>query len=233
MKQSVRKALLAAAAASSVIALTTPAHATGQRLATPQAITLTNSGNVSVKDNTTGAGWSCTTSKGTGTADVSDPASNPVFRVNSLTAASPSTGWNGWCNGFFALQVTADTTTPWAFNVTGPTVSGVTPGTLTGVKLSLLSSDACHAPLAGPGGVGGTLSGKYNNATHALTIGGLGSTSNLTVQSVDANCDPVLTDVGDSFSIHGTYSISPYVVINIPSLSSDPRKNLTRMSLGR
>ncbi|MEV4252407.1 hypothetical protein AB0J52_04470, partial [Spirillospora sp. NPDC049652] len=210
--------VLGAAAASSVLALTTaPAHATGQTLATTQAITLTNVGNSNLKDNTTGFAWYCTKADGTGTADVGNPPTNPVFRINSLVLVTPSNSpWGGLCSGgYMMIRITADTTTPWAFNVTGSTVSGVTPGALTGVKASI-AGDGCRATLAGPGGIGGTLSGSYNNASHSLRVGGPGSTSNLTVQSVNADCDPVMINVGDAFSFNFAYSISPPVVVTVP-----------------
>ncbi|MFC5185228.1 hypothetical protein [Actinomadura harenae] len=214
MKQSVRKSMVGVVAATSVLALTTAtAHATGQGLTTTQDITLTNSGNVSFRDNATGWGFGCTNSIGTGTADVDAPQASPVFRITSLTLTSPYSGWNGRCEGFFPQQVTADTTTPWAFNVTGSTVSYVTPGTLTGVKLTIVGGDACHVVVGGPGGAGGTLSANYSNSAHSLNINRPVGTNNLTVQSVDNNCDPTFVNVGDAFSMFGTYPINPRITI--------------------
>ncbi|WP_147340950.1 hypothetical protein [Actinomadura logoneensis] len=209
MKQSVRKATLAAAAATSVLALTTaPAHATGPRLATSHAITLTNSGNVVFTDISTGAAIVCDTSTGTGTAQDGPVPPPPTFSINSLTFSGKSNP-GGWCSGSLGLmvQVTASNL-PWSFNPVA-SASGVFLGTLTGVKVKIVGSDNCHATLAGPAGAGASLSATYTNSTATLTLGSTGSTTNLSVQTTDVNCDPTLFNVGDVFKLSASYKISP------------------------
>ncbi|MEV5572517.1 hypothetical protein AB0L06_20935 [Spirillospora sp. NPDC052269] len=215
MKHSVRKGLVGAIAASSVLALSTaPANATGQSPATTQAITLTNSGSISVKDGSTGWAIVCTASTGTGTAQVGTPQPNPVFQINTLQFNQGTAG-SKCSTPFTPMQVTA-AGLPWSFSATSPTVSGVTPGTLTGVKLTIVGDDNCHTTITGPGGAGGTISGKYTNGAGTLSFGGTGSTSNLTVATADINCDPTSISVGDPISLNGTYKINPSVVITYP-----------------
>ncbi|WP_026415979.1 hypothetical protein [Actinomadura oligospora] len=207
MKQSVRKALLGAAVASSVIALTTaPAQATGQGVTTSHPITLT--GSATWKSTTTGGTISCTKSTGTGIAQ--DPP-NAFVQINSMAFSSPANP-NGWCTGpGILMQVTASGF-PWTLSPTGVTVGGVTPVSVTGIKASLVGSDNCHATITGPAGGGGTVTGKYTSGTASLTLGGVGSTSNLTVQTADINCDPGLINVGDSITMNASYTVSPPLV---------------------
>ncbi|MEV5572516.1 hypothetical protein AB0L06_20930 [Spirillospora sp. NPDC052269] len=208
MKQSVRKGMLGVVTASSVIALTTaPAHATGQSPATTHPITLTNSGNVVLRDTWTGASISCTSSTGMGTAQ--DPP-GPLGQINSLSFSSPAIP-SGWCSGpGIVVQVTASGF-PWAMNTTSlPSVAW------SGVRMSIVGSDNCHATISGPGGTGVTIYGTYNSSTAALTFGGVGTTSPLIVQTTDAYCDPTLFNVGDRFSLNATYKISPPLVLNMP-----------------
>ncbi|MEV4252406.1 hypothetical protein AB0J52_04465 [Spirillospora sp. NPDC049652] len=214
MKQSVRKAVLGAAAASSVLALTTaPAHATGPTLATTQAITLTNYNAFTVMDTVTGWTISCTSSKGTGTAQVgTTPPPNPVIKISTLQFNQGA--WGDDCTSpSLPMQVTA-VGLPWSFNTTGPTSFGQTRGTLTGVKLSLYSYvDGCYATVTGPGGAGGSINSYYTNGTNFLA---LSPTSDLTVATANTNCDPWLITVGDTFKLTGTYKVSPPVVITVP-----------------
>ncbi|MFC5185229.1 hypothetical protein [Actinomadura harenae] len=207
MKQSVRKAMVGVIAATSVLALTTaPAHATGQGLTTTHPITLT--GTATWKDNSTGETISCTKVTGTGTAQDGTPPPNPVAQITSMTFSSPANP-NGWCSGpgGILVQITPSGF-PWPLSVTGLT-GGVTLASLSGIKASFVGSDNCHATVTGPGGAGGTVSGTYNISASVLATGGTGSTSNLTAQTVDFNCDPTLINAGDSFSMRVSLTISP------------------------
>ncbi|MCP2334825.1 hypothetical protein [Actinomadura rupiterrae] len=218
MRKLTRNTIIGGAVAAAAIGFTSiPASAvTGVDISAPgasspsNAITGVNAGNVTAKDNSTGAAITCSKGTASGTSKIGTnlPLAG-VATVSSLALSSPANP-SGWCSGpvGITVQVTASNF-PWTMNVTGVTASGVTPGQLTGIKASIVGSDNCHATVAGPGGAGGTISGNYNNSTHNLTTGGVGSTSNLTVQTVDANCDPTLINAGDSISLNGAFTITP------------------------
>lgn len=218
MKQSVRRSVAGVGAAISVIALTAaPAHATGQSLATSHPITLTNAGTITVHDTATDIPIHCPFSTGTGTVQIGTPQPNPVLQIGSVTLGSqgfPPTCADPWNT----VQVTA-TGLPWSFSVTGSTDSvGYTPGALSGVKLTIVEDYySCHATITGPGGGGGTITGRFDNYAGTMNVGGgTGSTSNLTVATADRNCDPGLINVGDPISLIGSYKISPTLVIKVP-----------------
>ncbi|RFU43219.1 hypothetical protein DZF91_02330 [Actinomadura logoneensis] len=206
-------ALPAAAAPTSVTI--TAAGSSGSSV----AISGINSGNVTAKDTSTGAAITCTKGTASGTSKLGTGL--PLTAVASVTSVSLSSPANagGWCSGpaGLTIQVTANTSTPWTLDVTGVTSGGVTAGKLNGVKASIVGSDNCHATVTANGvvnGPGGSVTGSYNNSTHALTTGGTGTTSNLKVATVDANCDPTLINAGDSVSLNGTFVITPALVVN-------------------
>lgn len=219
MRKLTRNSIIGGAVAVAALGLTTaPAQAvTGVDISAPGAvapsnpITGTNTANVTAKDNSTGAAITCSKGTAAGTSKIGTnlPLAG-VATVSSLSLSSPANP-SGWCSGPAGITVQVTTSGfPYTMNVTGVTnASGVTPGTLTGITASILGSDNCHATVSGPGGAGGTISGSYSNVTHALSTGGTGSTSNLTVQTADANCDPTLINVGDSISLNGSFLVTP------------------------
>ncbi|MFC5185227.1 hypothetical protein [Actinomadura harenae] len=219
MRKLTRNTIIGGAVAVAALGLTSiPASAvTGVDISATGAVAPSNpisgvnSGNVTAKDNSTGAAITCSkgTAAGTSQIGVNLPLAG-VATVSSLALSSPANP-SGWCSGPAGITVQVTTSGfPYTMNVTGVTnASGVTPGTLTGIKASIVGSDNCHATVSGPGGAGGTISGSYSNTSHALTTGGTGSTSNLTVQTVDANCDPTLINAGDSISLNGSFTVTP------------------------
>ncbi|MEV5572515.1 hypothetical protein AB0L06_20925 [Spirillospora sp. NPDC052269] len=219
MRKLTRNSILASAVAISALGLTAiPASANPMYVdisatgasGSSWGITATSS-SVTAKDNTTTAAITCSSGAASGTTKLGTniTPTTGIASVTTLSLTSPANK-NGWCSGpaGITVQVNPDLTTPWTLDATAVTAAGVTAGKLNGIKASIVGSDNCHATVSGPGGTGGSVTGSYNNTTHSLTTGGTGSTSNLTVQSVDLNCDPTLINAGDSISLNGTFVVT-------------------------
>lgn len=86
--------------------------------------------------------------------------------------------------------------TPWNLNATGATVSGATPGSITGVNATL--SGACNATVTG------TVTGKYTNATHTLSI----NAGTLVVSGVSGLCLGLINN-GDAVVYNANYVVTP------------------------
>ena len=144
-------------------------------------------------DTKTGVKLTCASATASGTA------ANGTYTAGAPTAikvASLSTlGWNQCTISGIGFTVKANAT-PWALNATGATVSGATPGSITGVNATL--SGACNAIVTG------TVTGKYTNSTHTLSING----GNLVVSGVSGLCLGLINN-GDAVVYNANYVVSP------------------------
>lgn len=147
-----------------------------------------------VQNLTTGGVASCGTSVMTGNVPSPQP---PNLKIGSASY--------GLCYGpaGISVQLTASGL-PWNYNVASFNGSVAT-GSLTGIKLHIHGSDDCDATIAGPGGVGGTVTGTLTNASGVLALSG----GNLQIVSADADCDPTMVQVGDVMEVTASYGSSP------------------------
>ncbi|MFC5185212.1 hypothetical protein [Actinomadura harenae] len=177
----------------------------------PKTFTMTNSGNITGKDETTGAAISCT--KGTASGQVATvPVGSTLTGFANATAVSLTSpaNPNGACNGPSGLTYTMTITSyPLQISLTSMDVNtAISNGTIIspkagGLTVQVVGSDACHATIAGPSG-GGMINFTFNHRTHTVTLKG----GNLQVTSVDINCDPTLINPGDNASVYGSFRLN-------------------------
>lgn len=128
-----------------------------------------------------------------GTYTDGAPDAIPVASLDALT-------WDTCDISGLPFSVTANDT-PWYLNATGPTVGGVTPGSITGVNATL--SGLCNAT------VKGTVTGSYDNSDHTLTIDG----GDLTVSGVGGLCLGLINN-DDSVTYVAHYVVTPALQVN-------------------
>jgi hypothetical protein len=179
---------LAAGPAFALTPVVTGSSSTGAITATASTPTLT--------DTTTGTKLTCTSSNAVG--NVPNGTHTPIGTISSVTFAT--------CKGPAGITFTVSAAgLPWTLNATGTTnSSGVTAGSLTGVRATL--SGLCNATFAGTGGstTGATLTGNYNNGTHTLTLNG----GSLKAYSVSGLCLGLINN-GDLATFNAAYVVSP------------------------
>jgi hypothetical protein len=131
---------------------------------------------------------------------------NPIGKITSATFTK-CTGPGGLV---FTVTTSASTTTPWKLN--GSTFSsGVTHGSITGIKASL-SGSGCSATVGGTTATSaGKVTGTYSNSTGILKVSG----GNLHVWNVAAGCLGLI-NTGDATTFTGNYTISPKQTITSP-----------------
>ncbi|ROO86860.1 hypothetical protein EDD29_4442 [Actinocorallia herbida] len=179
-----------AGAGALALVLSSPALALSWSVTGGGSVTAVNSGNINFQDVTAGITAACTS--GSGTGSVPNGSNTPVGTLSSLSLSS--------CTGAgisFTLTVNVASS---AINVTGPTVSGVTPGSITGITVNASALGGLCKLTAG----GGSLNGSYTNATGALTTTGA---TGVTVTSVTAGCLG-LVKKNDVANLTGTFIVS-------------------------
>ena len=148
--------------------------------------------NPTLVDNKTGATLKCTSSTATGNAV------NGTYTAGAPTAISVATlskiTWSGCTLLGIPFSVTGSGY-PWSLNATGPTASGVTPGSITGVHATL--SGACVATVTG------TVTGTYSNTPHTLAI----NAGTLTTSGVSGLCLGQINN-GDSVTYKANYVVT-------------------------
>ncbi|SEF57548.1 hypothetical protein SAMN05216223_101384 [Actinacidiphila yanglinensis] len=150
-----------------------------------------------LKDTTTGTTLTCASSAATGTApNATSVSGTGIAKINTTTFAT--------CTGPAGITFTVTALSqPWLLNAVSY-ASGVTTGTLTGVRASI--SGLCNATFADSSGVnnGATLNGSYNNSTHTLSISG----GTLKAYSVSGLCLGLINN-GDAANFTAAYVVTP------------------------
>jgi hypothetical protein len=205
-------ALVAAAAAASVVAVSSPAFAATWSVTQGGTVSATNAASTTFTDSTTHNSVTCTTASLHGTIANGTGLLGPD--IGQITGASFTS-----CTGSgFSFTVTSKfppnsgTTEPndgnWDFNaVSYNATTGVTTGTLTNIQAHLASvANICTFDVAGPGptlGFDGSVDGTYNNNTGVLTSLGTG---NLKVYNASSGCGS-LVHTGDAGTFNGSYTV--------------------------
>jgi hypothetical protein len=158
-----------------------------------------SAGKTTLKDKNTGTVLTCASSATKATLKKGSGLTNPLGKITSVTFSN--------CSGPGGLSFTATTsaskTHPWKLN--GSTYSsGVTHGSITGVKASI-SGSGCTATVAGKtASTPGKVIGVYSNSTHVLTAKG----GNLHIWNVSSGCLGLIKS-GDASTFVGHYKIKP------------------------
>ena len=154
------------------------------------AVTATQSGNSTLKDNTTNNTLTCTGGGAKATLSASSNGS-PIGTIGTLTYS----GCTGPLN--LSFKVTANSL-PYNLNVTSfNSGTGVSTGTITGINAAL-SGPGCTAT------VKGTVDASYSNSTGNLTVSPDGSALTVTA----ASCFGIIA-TGNVVNYNAVYSISP------------------------
>jgi hypothetical protein len=161
-------------------------------------------GTTVVKDTTSGASASCTSSDLTGTLKSGHRL--PGKGLGTVT----SVAFNNCTVDGQTLSISSGTVA-WPLNAATYS-SGVTHGTISGIHISV-SSSICSFVIDGTGASAhnGKVSITYTNSTHKLKILPKG---NLHVYNVSGCLGLIST--GDSGTISGTYTVSPAQTITSP-----------------
>ena len=163
-------------------------------------------GKTTLKDKVTLQVLTCQSSATKATLKKGSGLTNPLGKITSATF-STCTGPGGLV---FTVTTSASSTTPWKLN--GSTFSsGVTHGSITGIKASL-SGSGCTATVAGTTATSaGKVTGTYTNSTGILKVSG----GNLHVWNVSSGCLGLI-NTGDATTFTGSYTISPKQTITSP-----------------
>jgi hypothetical protein len=158
-----------------------------------------------LKDTKTGSVLQCMTSSGKGTAKKGSGL--PGAGIASITALGFTS-----CTGPLSLTFTVKTTGfPWKLNAAS-FKSGVTTGTITGIRAKL-TGPSCSATVGGTSAsAAGTVAATYTNSTGKLTTKTTGG--NLHVFNV-VGCAGLINS-GDPTTFSGSYAISPKQTITSP-----------------
>jgi hypothetical protein len=185
-----------AALAAAVGFSTSPASAAGTWTVTGGGAFTAVATNPILTDTNTGTQLKCTKSNAAGTAP------NGTGLSGTAIASISSVTWTS-CSGPAGITFTVTAQgLPWKLNAASYS-GGVTTGTLTGVKAHI--SGLCNADFQGPtAGSTATLTGKYTNSTHTLTISG----GNLKAYNVSGICLGLINN-GDSATYSANYVVSP------------------------
>jgi hypothetical protein len=166
---------------------------------TPGGAVTGAAGKTTLKDTKTGTVLTCASSATKATLKKGSGLTNPLGKITSVTFTS-CTGPGGLS---FTATTSASSTHPWKLN--GSTYSsGVTHGSITGIKASI-SGSGCTATVAGTSSsTPGKVKGTYTNSTHVLKVSG----GNLHIYNVSSGCLGLI-NTGDPSTFTGSYTISP------------------------
>lgn len=211
MRRTFRRAALPVACAAALVA-GTPAMASAKpSTVTPIGpVTFTNIANALFQNTTTGSFVTCSSSVLSGTTQA-PPA--PPFKVSTATFETPANPFAACSDPSMILVDITSNGLPWSFNAASH-ASGVTTGTLGGVRFTFQDSSGCDATIGGPGTTAGTVGASYTNVTGRLKY--TTASTNLVVKTADADCDPGIINVGDSVRLSGEYQASPKISITLP-----------------
>ncbi|GAA3046721.1 hypothetical protein GCM10020229_67530 [Kitasatospora albolonga] len=217
MRKPVKGALVAAAALAAVAGMTlAPTTATAGTqsassgllagwTASPGGPWTAKATSPKLTDTKTGTKLTCTSSSAAGTLATSSATGAGISSITSVSWTS--------CSG--PLGITFSVTPqglPWSLNAVSYNAgTGVTTGTLTGVKAHI-SGAGCTADFQGPtAGSTATLTGSYSNSTNTLTISG----GDLRAYNVSGSCLGLLNN-NDPAVYNAAYVLSAPQVITSP-----------------
>ncbi|WP_441248894.1 hypothetical protein [Kitasatospora sp. McL0602] len=207
MRKLTKTTVVAAAALTAALGLTVgSATAAGTWTATPGGAWTAKATSPKLTDTRTGTQLSCSSSSAAGTLGSGSGLSGTG--ISSIT----SVGWTG-CTG--PLGITFSVTAqglPWALNAaTYNSTTGVTSGTITGVKAHI-SGAGCTADFGGPtSGSTATLNGTYTNSSHTLSLSG----GDLHAYNVSGSCLGLLNN-GDASNYVANYVLNGAQTITSP-----------------
>ncbi|SNS91089.1 hypothetical protein SAMN05443665_101259 [Actinomadura meyerae] len=219
MRKITRKALTTTAVAASAIALTAlPAMADPGNIGitlpgvttSPQPITGVNNGIVAAAAESGGV-MTCSDTAlakalvATGTVKVGSTVTNPVGSVTDVE-------FNNCVVNNIPAEAVANVSTPWSLKVTDVSSSGVTPGALVGVDVTVtIPSLSCTARFAG-NGAPGQITGEHTDPANPGDPSQLslpfGSTNNLVASGVTAGCPSNIVQNGDTAIIAGVIDLT-------------------------
>ncbi|MFA1550689.1 hypothetical protein [Actinomadura chokoriensis] len=220
MRKITRTALTATAVAATATALTVaPAWAAGSIVTMPgvpspsiQPLTGENSGSVAATASSGGVltcvdlgGVKALTATGTvkvGSPTTFPPTSDPIGSVTGLTFSN--------CKVLNLPATVTPQNLPWSLSTTGSTVSGVTPGQLSGVRVVVnIPSIPCSATFQGSTATNGFINGTHTNPTGGASTLSLPitATNNLIATSVSATCPTNIVKNGDTAKLAGTIKL--------------------------
>ncbi|MER5635385.1 hypothetical protein ABT095_00315 [Kitasatospora sp. NPDC002227] len=207
MRKLTKTTMVAAAALTAALGMTAgSATAAGTWTATPGGAWTAKATSPKLLDTRTGTQLTCSSSSAAGTLQSGSGLSGTG--ISSITSVS----WTS-CTG--PLGITFSVTPnglPWALNaVSYNATTGVTTGTLTGVKAHI-SGAGCTADFAGPTSTtSATLAGSYSNSTHTLSISG----GDLHAYNVSGTCLGLLNN-GDAATYTANYVLNGSQTITSP-----------------
>jgi hypothetical protein len=183
-----KRTALAATVATTAIAAIGASSASAYTITGGPNFTGASANNTVLNDTTTGSALTCTSSSAGGTVNTGTGVGPTLGSISSLSFAS--------CTGPLNITFTVTANSlPYPLVGTGATVSGVTPGQVTGVN-ARLSGPLCSATVTG------TAAGSYSNTTRRLTLSG---SPTLTISNV-SGCFGLLNN-GDTASFAATYNV--------------------------
>lgn len=159
----------------------------------------------------------CTTSGATATL-ASNTGALPLAVSTNLVPLFGAGFGGGRCTVTGGAGITVDcSASPATLSVTGATVSGVTPGTISGIRCSvrLNGSTTCSVNVTNAAGTGGgSVTGSYNN-TGSLTVNVAGQS----LFATGSTCTTLPNDSSTSFTDASgnalVYSISPVQTVTV------------------
>jgi hypothetical protein len=204
MRKRLTKVILTGGAAALAVSLSaTAAMATTFTVSPGGAVSASGKGQV--KDTKTGTVAKCTSIKMSAT----------LKKGSGLAGAGIGTISSGSFTGCTIATVSVTVATqnlPWKLNaVSYNSTSGVTTGTITGIRL-LATAPGCSATLQGTTATNGKVKVTYSNSTGVLKL--LGSGGNLTAANV-SGCFGLVAN-GDPQHASGSLTVSPKQKITSP-----------------
>lgn len=204
MRTLIKSGVVATAALAAAVGVaTSPAAAAGTWTVTPGGAWTATATTPTLKDTTTGTTLTCASSSAAGVLKTG--SGNAGTGISTITSVSFVT-----CKGPLSITFTvAAQGLPWALNAVSY-ASGVTTGTITGVKAHI--SGACNADFNGPTlGSTATLNGTYTNSTKTLSITG----GNLKAYNVSGLCLGLINN-GDAATFTANYVLAAAQTITSP-----------------
>ncbi|KJK58470.1 hypothetical protein [Saccharothrix sp. ST-888] len=183
-----------------------PAAAAGTWTATPGGAWTAKATSPVLTDNSTGTQLNCSSSSAAGTLQSGSGLSGTG--ISSIT----SVAWAS-CTGPIGITFSVTSQgTPWALNaVSYNATTGVTTGTITGVKAHI-SGAGCTADFGGAtAGSTATLNATYTNSTRTLAVSG----GNLHAYNVSGSCLGLLNS-GDAATYTAKYVLNSAQTITSP-----------------
>ncbi|GAA2132739.1 hypothetical protein GCM10009760_08060 [Kitasatospora kazusensis] len=207
MHKLTKSTMVAAVALTAALGLTAgSASAAGTWTATPGGAWTAKATTPKLTDTSTGTQLTCSSSSAAGTLQSGSGLSGTG--ISSIT----SVGWTS-CSGPFGITFTVTANgLPWALNaVSYNATTGVTTGTITGVKAHI-SGAGCTADFAGTSSTtAATLNGTYTNSSHTLSLSG----GNLHAYNVSGSCLGLLNS-GDAATYVANYVLAGAQTITSP-----------------